>query len=540
MQNEDKSAKANEAKNPLSDDDIIEFAETVLADLDDSDVVHDEETALVEDDDDIIDLTEVADKPESSDGILELTEDVDMGPSTEEDILELKDIAEEAEGEDEVAFELEDDIEDLMIEDDAVLEVNDEVDETADAAEDDADDREVISEPYDFADEEETFDLSSEDQLDMASSDLEDEETEFDFELAAENLTGNADESPLSADAGEEETLPEPEDRVPEEYPAEGDPMTVAPETQPLEDQLADLIGGHIGNQIENQATDGQQEKLDLTEADRRLLEEELSLDIDDDASVGTTDDRSAAAPAGKPLDDTIDPDSFHRAEDHEYADAEDVPASPTAEAAQPDFAEATGGGTPETFDFDFDEAAEDDTTEASEQPMTPSVDVEELSVESLLAESDEAANAEQHQSFDEAFDRDEGTSEAENAGPAEPSETEFDEEMQAAGASEMNLDPPDTPDPHDGLTAAETMSIPAAGLSAQHRTDDDAPEDKLNEPIPETLSGAQLEAVVEQAVKKLFGEKIESMLSDAIEKAVTKEIDRLKTLILGDLDLDR
>jgi len=103
-----------------------------------------------------------------------------------------------------------------------------------------------------------------------------------------------------------------------------------------------------------------------------------------------------------------------------------------------------------------------------------------------------------------------------------------------------MNLDPLDTPDPHDGLTVAETMSIPAAGLSAQHHADDDVPADKMNETIPETLSGAQLEAVVEQAVKKLFGEKIESMLSDAIEKAVTKEIDRLKTLILGDLDHDR
>ena len=83
-------------------------------------------------------------------------------------------------------------------------------------------------------------------------------------------------------------------------------------------------------------------------------------------------------------------------------------------------------------------------------------------------------------------------------------------------------------------------MSIPVVGLSAQHRADDDAPAEKLYEPIPEILSGAQLEAVVEQAVKKLFGEKIETMLSDAIEKAVTKEIDRLKTLILGDLDHDR
>ena len=100
-----------------------------------------------------------------------------------------------------------------------------------------------------------------------------------------------------------------------------------------------------------------------------------------------------------------------------------------------------------------------------------------------------------------------------------------------------MNLDPLD---PHDGLAAADAMSTPVVGPSAQHRADDDAPAEKLNEPIPEILSGAQLEAVVEQAVKKLFGEKIETMLSDAIEKAVTKEIDRLKTLILGDLDHDR
>ena len=532
MQNEDKPAMASETKNPLSDDDIIEFAETVLADLDDSDAGYDEDKALVEDDDDIIDLTEVADKPESSDDILELTEDVDMGPSTEEDILELKDIAEKAAGEDEVAFELEDDIEDLMIEDDAVTEVDDEVDEPADRAEEDADDREIISEPYDFADEEETFDLSSEDQGDTASSDQEDEDTEFAFEPAAENLTGNTDESPLSADAVNEETLPESGDRVPEEYPAKGDPMTVALETQPLEDQVEDLLGNQIGNQV----PDGQQEKLELTEADRRLLEEELSLDIDDDVSADTTDGRDAAAPAGQPLDDTIDPGSFRRAEGGEPADAENVPASPTAEAAQPDFAEASGGGMPEAFDFDFDEAADDLETAESEPPLTPPVDFEKLSVESLLADSDATGHAEQHQPFDGA----EGTTEAGDAGPAKPSETEFAKEMQAAGASEMNLEPLESPEPHDRLAAAESMSIPVVELSGQHGADGDAPADKLNLPIPETLSGAQLEAVVEQAVKKLFGEKIETMLSDAIEKAVTKEIDRLKTLILGDLDHER
>ncbi len=536
MQKDDKSAMASEAKNLLSDDDIIEFAETVLADLEDGDSGDDQEMALVDDDDDIIDLTEVADKPENNNDFLELTEDVDMGPSAENDILELKDIAEQTEGEEEVAFELEDDIEDLMIEDDAVIEIDDEVDDPAGAAEDDADGREVISEPYDSADEEEIFDLSIEEQVDMASSDLEDEDADFDFEPAAENWASDSDESPLSANAGEAETLPEPENRVPEKYPAEGDAMTVALEAKPLEDQGADLIGGHIGNRIENQETGRHQEKLELTEADRRLLEEELSHDNDDNASTDIIDDRAGVENMSQPRDDTTDPDSYHRAENDESGDAANAPTSLTAETARPDFAEAPGDRAPETFDFDFDETAEDISTAEDEPPVSPSIDDEELSIESLLADGDAIGNAEPyHQPVDEA----EGTPETGDTGSPEPYETAFDMQTQTAGTSEMNLDPPDTPDPHDGFTPADTMAIPTAGLSAQHRIDKDAPEDISNEMIPKSVSSAQLEAAVEQAVKKLFGEKIETMLSDALEKAVTKEIDRLKTLILGDLDHD-
>jgi hypothetical protein len=350
-------------------------------------------------------------------------------------------------------------------------------------------------------------------------------------------LTGNTDESPLTADAGEDETLPESEDRAPEKYPSKGDPMAVALEKQTLEDQVENLIGGHVGNQLGSQITDVQQEKLELTEADRRLLEEELSLDIDDDASTDITDEHNAAAPAGQSLDDTIDLGSFHHTEGDESAIAEDFPASPTAAEAQPDLAEPSGGETPETFDFDFDEAAEDDAMAQSGPPMTPPpADYEDLSIESILADSDATDNAEQVQPLDGA----EGTPEAGGAGPVTPTEIEIGKEMQAAGASEMALDPPDTPDPLDGLTAAETMSIPAVGLADQHRADGEGPADKLNEPTSETLSKERLEAVVEQAVKKLFGEKIETMLFDAIEKAVTKEIDRLKTLILGDIDHDR
>jgi hypothetical protein len=55
--------------------------------------------------------------------------------------------------------------------------------------------------------------------------------------------------------------------------------------------------------------------------------------------------------------------------------------------------------------------------------------------------------------------------------------------------------------------------------------------------PEAEAVSSAPLEAAVEKAVNKIFAEKIESILLDAIDRAVTKEISRLKTRILGDRD---
>ncbi|MFZ0613818.1 MAG: hypothetical protein WAM73_16385, partial [Desulfobacterales bacterium] len=116
----------------------------------------------------------------------------------------------------------------------------------------------------------------------------------------------------------------------------------------------------------------------------------------------------------------------------------------------------------------------------------------------------------------------------------AEVTDTGFARQTAAAASK--------TDDRSSGAPDLEAAIAAAGSLSAQagYNADRDEPSDPLSEPRPETLSGAPFEALVEQAVKKLLGEKIDAMLADAIDKAVTTEIGRLKTLLLGDTDYDR
>ncbi|MBW2570726.1 MAG: hypothetical protein JRE47_15545 [Deltaproteobacteria bacterium] len=51
------------------------------------------------------------------------------------------------------------------------------------------------------------------------------------------------------------------------------------------------------------------------------------------------------------------------------------------------------------------------------------------------------------------------------------------------------------------------------------------------SEPIP--LSPEQVDEALERVIKKMYADKIDSMLTEVIEKTVTKEIQRLKALLL-------
>jgi hypothetical protein len=58
----------------------------------------------------------------------------------------------------------------------------------------------------------------------------------------------------------------------------------------------------------------------------------------------------------------------------------------------------------------------------------------------------------------------------------------------------------------------------------------------------PETirLSPEQVDEALERVIKKMYADKIDSILTEVIEKTVTKEIERLKALLLEDTNLDK
>jgi hypothetical protein len=53
--------------------------------------------------------------------------------------------------------------------------------------------------------------------------------------------------------------------------------------------------------------------------------------------------------------------------------------------------------------------------------------------------------------------------------------------------------------------------------------------------PEPITLSTEQVDEALERVIKKMYADKIDSMLTEVIEKTVTKEIERLKDLLMED-----
>ena len=53
------------------------------------------------------------------------------------------------------------------------------------------------------------------------------------------------------------------------------------------------------------------------------------------------------------------------------------------------------------------------------------------------------------------------------------------------------------------------------------------------------SISSEQLDLAVERVVKKMFSEKIESVLVQVIEKTVTKEINRIKNILLDETSGD-
>ena len=113
---------------------------------------------------------------------------------------------------------------------------------------------------------------------------------------------------------------------------------------------------------------------------------------------------------------------------------------------------------------------------------------------------------------------------------PADEDE-EFDFSLDSSEIS-MQVDRLDTFLSDDLTAEPEVASLPEKPLVEEETVDEDQPavEDKA---VPLPVTPDQIESILEDALKNKFGGKIENIICEVIEKAVSKEIDRLKTALL-------
>lgn len=579
MQNRDIDPPAGTKSNQLEDDSIIKFAEEILSDPDDNIFELDDDENLNVENDDIIDLTDVAEKKlQSDDDILDLTEDIEIAPGSEDELLELEDITEDSTDIEETLSGLVDGNDDLTLLDDAVLDLDDVVEEISAVeqdlfAQEDAVDDEGSINSAEFMSEADTVELTETDRNAL--------ESEFGYEAPADNLTDPDTLHALTSDDIEEEILLDFSDDTTEDAIEE-----------------VDLAADLDEQSSEAPMVDGPHEKLKLTETDRRILEEELSLDtdrnidaalIDDEIADDTNDTTEAVEDEIDPsLAKTPDPAESYRTEDAEPPAVEEValnvadilalendvtetedieldqdpvelePEIPVkadrSQAVEKDHDRiavisdnATDDSEPATdealetddsiddFIFDLDETAAQPDAEANDIELPPLTAEEELSVEALLAEVESPKDSEQPHKSETGDEHPEMD--------ADPDEKLVDimpsDEKQTAADLDMDFNQVDATGGNDLHKTADPILIRVKEPPTANHPDEDALLNSVFEPEPEVdnLSSEQLEAAVERAVNKIFSERIESILFDAIDRAVTKEISRLKTLILGDSD---
>ena len=573
MQKSDNDSPESANSDKLKDEDIIKFAEEVLGDPDDTIIELEDGEALEQENDDIIDLTEVAEtEVKGDDDILDLTDDIEITMENEDSLIELEDITEESIETEETLVDLSDSQDDLTLLDDAVLDLDDVVEEIS------AVEQDIISQDDAAEDNQLTTSADTGQQtepIELTDADREALESEFEYDDSSENLTSVDNLDSLSSDDIEEEILIDFNDDVIED-------------TSEAVDLASDLLDDQMD---EPPSVEGPSEKLELTDADRRLLEEELSLEIDKntdeapdeveladnveseiDPPVTDADDKEDEFDIGD-IETTTSPEVFEKAEDVSESDsdvdeivdkvfdqdlAELSPEIPQNNDEFQNIEDAhdlvdtedeiqTDGDKPDKadiletkdlddeFKFDFDETNEKSDAESDDIELPPLTPEEELSVEALLAEVE--TPEESDQTSDNHLET--AHNEIETDSVAESIISESPEEKTPSAEAEINFSQNDTVDDQDLHKVEDPISIRVK----EPATENHANEDTLLESVFEKDSevnqfpSEQLENAVERAVNKIFAEKIESLLFDAIDRAVTKEIGRLKTLILGDRD---
>ncbi len=553
MPEKNKPKKTNQFEGQLQDEEILELADEVLKTPDDE-IVELTDVSDISgggDDEEIIDLSEVADIPiEEDEDIMDLTDTLDEPPGMDKGMTELSDIAAESPPPAEDIIDLDDFADETSAGEEDIMDIEDMVDDSPIQP---SEQGPVVEEASDA----EVLELTDSDREAIA------DELSLDLDSAAlEDTTGLKDTANQKPDAisnmiEADKPLEEPFGVADLDGQAEVEEINSVEtqmdesDTMELTDLDSETIDKELGELNLEVKDAGQADTVELT-PDQESLNQESVLDLDDEIVDDTANTQNAAQTPSEPseqFEDTPADNLELTDSDRDIIDEElnlGLDADPQADTTQ--FEDATGAREEElSLDLSAETLAEDTVVEG---------------VESKFAEEDldQQQSEKPPMAAEEPADRNDDTREEELGLDFEKEESfadslgmTLDSETEPSGDWTQPEEPDDiykTQEILDEISQFDTVedsalhkqsdpiTIKVQDPATENRLEIDSLEQDVSTDIS-SISPEQLELAVERVVKKMFAEKIEGVLVQVIEKTVTKEINRLKNILLDETSGD-
>ena len=539
--------------NALEDQEILKFAEEVLSSSDDEILgLDDDAIEPIEEDEDVLDLEDLsAHELDQDDDILDLTEELEGEDEDEDGVLTLEDLTGERASTEQAILDLDSAVDELIVKEE-IQNLDENVEETQNLDENASVPDEV---------EEESIDLDSmfgdleleEDSADTLSEDVTDDGSKLEDTGLTDEIGDILDEN----FSGEEKDSTEASDEI--SIGVESSSKNIVTE---VENDTVEIGLPGDGEFDSDSATEEKAQSPAPSKEDGGADSEELSLELDDteppqdkesdqiDADELNFDDILELDGSGSEAEEeTSEPDATAN-DPHATLDLSNFSSQLEEEAGEEEKA-LTEELEPSLSSAEEPEALfDDDLTDLLEDQADESVTETEDSVPEELAAPEPDAD-------DDLFAEKPESPETDIQDEAPETELSLDDLAESEGDSADS----DDEDFIDAFTVdeppePETVDVDAAipGDDEKASTDLDQPEAALDEDVeysageklqpeedsvvtPGPYTSEQLDKSVERVVRKVLSEKIDAMLVDAIEQAVTKRIDRLKSLILEDFD---
>lgn len=236
----------------------------------------------------------------------------------------------------------------------------------------------------------------------------------------------------------------------------------------------------------------------------------------DDDAVIELTDVVSSPETDREDIIELTDIVQGEAVEEDDVIELTEVVAAPPP----PEPAEAASGEEPV---IDLTDVVVDETAHAEPVESAPEISDEEALANALLGEVEDSTGGEL-EFADMDLDIENQKEEALFDSLGMNMEADLLQAETDTGELDFNLSTQELSDAIDLLDAKlaeEPRKAPPAEAEHIHP--------------PASLEPGQLEAALENVIRKMFGEKIDRLLNEAIEKTVSAELARLKDQLLGD-----